>query len=171
MKSIAEVEGAVNKELQFGKLIHSPIVAWAFDMSRAQVEPVPVALGAHAKFLKNGGADDFHLVPANPGFFQMAYVAELRREHFERLTAELRAEIKQTAGTFELGVWTPEDTTDWREVALMCEEDIFEGLTISRMPVETEEDPRDEVCGVLHGDRHAGQSCDPNGNFAMRSAW
>ena len=135
MNSIAEVKIAVNKELQFGKLIHSPIVAWAFDMSRAQVEPVPVAVGARAKFLKNDDADDFRLVPANPGFFQMAYVAELRREHFEKLTAEQRAEIKQTAGIFELGVWTPEDTTDWREEALMCEESAFENLIMSPAPV------------------------------------
>ena len=61
MKSIAEVETAVNKELQFGKLIHSPIVAWAFNMSRAEVEPVPVAVGGSAKLLKNY-TGNFHLV-------------------------------------------------------------------------------------------------------------
>ena len=131
MKSIAESETAVNKELQFGRLIHSSVVAWAFDMSRAKVEPVPVAVGPRAKFLKNGGADEFHLVPANPGFFQMAYVAELRREHFEKLTSEQRAEIKETSGVFELGVWTPEDTTDWREAALIQEEGLFEDLLLS----------------------------------------
>jgi hypothetical protein len=122
MKSIAEVETAVNKELQFGRLIHSPVVAWAFDMSRARVGPVPVAVGGHARFLQNGGESDSHLIPANPGFFQMTYVAQLRREHFAKLTAEQRAEIRQTAGAFELGIWGPEDTTDWREAALMCEE-------------------------------------------------
>jgi len=143
MKSIAEVEMAVNKELQFGKLIHSPIVAWAFDMSRAQVEPIPVAVGDRAKFLKNGDAADFQLVPANPGFFQMAYLAQLRKEHFAKLTAEQRAEIKKTAGTFELGVWTPEDTTDWREAALMCEERTFDDLT----PLENR---MDEFCSALH---------------------
>lgn len=146
MKRIAEVEMAVNKELQFGRLIHSPIVAWAFDMSRAQVEPIPVAVGARAKFLKNGGAADFQLVPANPGFFQMAYVAQLRREHYAKLTAEQRAEIKKTAGSFDLGVWTPEDTTDWREAALTCEEDIFEDLV---MPTGAES-PMNEFCGALH---------------------
>jgi len=132
MKSIAEVETAVNKELQFGKLIHSPIVAWAFDMSRAEVAPVPVAVGAGTKFLKNYNTGDFHLIPANPGFFQMAYMTEFRKEHFEKLTAEQRAEIKKTAGIFELGIWTPEDTTDWREEGLTCEEDIFEDLIPSR---------------------------------------
>jgi hypothetical protein len=71
----------------------------------------------------------------------MAYVAELRREHFEKLTAEQRAEIKQTAGTFELGIWTPEDTTDWREEALMCEESAFENLV---------ENPMDEFMRALH---------------------
>jgi hypothetical protein len=130
MKGIAEVEMAVNKELQFGRLIHSPVVAWAFDMSRAQVGPVPVGVGDRARFLQNGGESDFHLIPANPGFFQMAYVAQLRREHFSKLTAEQLALIKQTAGTFELGVWTPEDTTDWREAALMCEENHFEDLLL-----------------------------------------
>jgi hypothetical protein len=147
MKSIAEVEMAVNKELQFGKLIHSPVVAWAFDMSRAQVEPVPVAVGGHARFLKNGGNDEFHLVPANPGFFQMAYVVDgLRREHFEKLTAEQRNEIKKNAGAFEIGIWTPEDTTDWREEALICEEINFDNL-IAPPP----ENPMDEFCGALHG--------------------
>lgn len=141
MKSITEVETAVNKELQFGKLIHSPIVAWAFDITRSQVEPVPVAVGGYARFLKNHLAS-FHLVPANPGFFQMFYLAELRREHYEKLTAEQRAEIKQTAGTFELGIWMPEDTTDWREEALMCEENTFENLI---------ENPGSELCGALHG--------------------
>jgi hypothetical protein len=148
MKSIAEVETAVNKELQFGKLIHSPVVAWAFDLSCSRVAPVPVAVGGYAQFLKNSAPASFHLVPANPGFFQMAYMAELRREHFEKLTAEQRAEIKQTAGVFELGVWTPEDTTDWREEALMCEESTFENLMMSRAPLEG---PMDEFCGALHG--------------------
>ena len=64
----------------------------------------------------------------------MSYVAELRREHFKKLTVEQRTEIKRTAGTFELGIWTPEDTTDWREEALMCEEDNFENLIMSGAP-------------------------------------
>src|SRR5215472_2344872 len=141
MKSIAEIETAVNQELQFGRLIHSPIVAWAFDMSRAEVEPVLVAVGPRAKFLKNGGADEFHLVPANPGFFQMAYVAELRREHFKKFTAEQRAEIKQMAGTIELGIWMPEDTTDWREEAFLCEEELFDEFptTITAAPLGTDD--------------------------------
>jgi hypothetical protein len=148
MKSIAEVEAAVNKELQFGELIHLPVVAWAFDMSRAQVGPVPVGVGGCARFLQNGSESDFHLVPANPGFFQMAYVAHLRKVHFNKLTAEQRAEIRQTAGTFGLGVWGPEDTTDWREAALMCEENLFEDLV--PLPAEPQENPTDEFCAALH---------------------
>jgi hypothetical protein len=146
MKSIAEVETAVNKELQFGRLIHSPIVAWAFDMSRAEVELVPVAVGPRANFLKNYRGE-FHLIPANPGFYQMAYVTELRREHFKKLTAEQLAEIRQTAGTFALGIWTPEDITDWREAALSCEEDIFDELlaTITTAPFGT-----NEFCSAAH---------------------
>jgi hypothetical protein len=126
MRSIAEVETAVNKELQFGKLIHLPIVAWAFDRSRASVEPVPVAVGGFARFLKNGASADFQIVPANPGFFQMFYLVE--RIHCKKLSAEQRAEIRKNAGAFELDVWTPEDTTDWREEALMFERDYFEDL-------------------------------------------
>ena len=49
MKSIIEVETAVNKELKFGKLVHHPIVAWAFDMSRAQVDII-------RRLLRNSGA-------------------------------------------------------------------------------------------------------------------
>ncbi|HTT19484.1 MAG TPA: hypothetical protein VMG82_11085 [Candidatus Sulfotelmatobacter sp.] len=128
---------AVNKELQFGKLIHSPIVAWAFNMSHVEVVPVPVAVGS-ARFLKNY-TGNFHLVPANPGFFQMAYMAELRKEHFDKLTKEQRDEIKKTAGIFELGIWTPEDITDWREEALTCEEDLFEDLILLPADVTTGE--------------------------------
>ena len=150
MKSIAEVEEAVNKELQFGRLTHSPVVAWAFDMSRAQVEPVPVAVGTYAKFLNNGSADEFHLVPANPGFFQMAYVAQLRRAHFDKLTAEQRSEVKKKAGIFELGVWTPEDTTDWREEALMFEESTFDDLMPDPDDPTAKPSPMDEFCDALH---------------------
>jgi hypothetical protein len=56
--------------------------------------------------------------------------------------------MRQTAGTFELGVWTPEDTTDWREEALMCEESNFENLITSRALLDS---PMDEFCGALHG--------------------
>jgi hypothetical protein len=126
MRGILEIETAVNKELQFGELIHQPIIAWAFDMSRAMVEPVPVAVGGHAQFLKNGDSANFQIVPANPGFFQMSYLAD--RAQLKKLSAEQRSEIKKNAGAFDLGVWTPEDTTDWREAALECEGDIFEDL-------------------------------------------
>jgi len=149
MKSIAEVEEAVNKELQFGRLTHSPVVAWAFDLSRAQVEPVPVAVGTYAKFLNNSAAE-FHLVPANPGFFQMAYVAQLRREHFDKLTAEHRAEVKKKAGIYELFIWTPEDTTNWREEALMFEESTFGYLMPDPDDPTAKPSPMDEFCGALH---------------------
>jgi hypothetical protein len=125
MKSIAEVEIAVNKELVFGQLIHSPVVAWAFDMSRAQVEPIPVAVGGYAPFLKNETTANFQLLPASPAFFQVFYLVTSGR-CLKNLSAEHRAEIKRSAGSFYLGLWTPEDTTDWREVALTCERDVFE---------------------------------------------
>jgi hypothetical protein len=147
MKSIAEVEESVNKELKYGKLIHSPIVAWAFDMSRARVGPDPVATGPHAHFLKNDDGTNFHLVPANPGFFMVSYVAELRREYFQKLTAEQRAELRKTGGSFELGVWGPEalDSPEaWRDAALMCEEDLIP------IPAEPQKNPTD-ICGALHG--------------------
>lgn len=154
MKRISEVESAVNKELHFGKLIHLPIVAWAFDMSRAGVEPIPVAVGAYAKFLKNYSLSaSFTLVPANLGFFQMYYAAQLRREHFQKLTPEQRAEITQTAGGFELGIWTPEDSTDWLEEALRFEENFFEELV--PLPEEPQENPMDELCDPLHSTRSA----------------
>ena len=81
MKSILEVVTAVNKELRYGQLIHQPIVAWAFDMSRAQVQPEPVAVGGSARFLENRCGKNIQLVPANPGFFQM-YYASAGQERF-----------------------------------------------------------------------------------------
>jgi hypothetical protein len=138
MKSVTEVENAVNKELQFGRLIHSPIVAWALDVSRAMVEPVPVAVGGYAQFLKNGASANFQIVPANPGFFQMFYLAD--RANCKKLSAEQRSEIRKNAGAFDLGVWTPEDTTDWREAALTCEGTIFEDLTFTNESLRDDHD-------------------------------
>jgi hypothetical protein len=55
----------------------------------------------------------------------MSYVAENRRE------------------PFELGVWEPGDTSDWREVALMFEEDIPKDLDspANSSPMENHESP------------------------------
>lgn len=135
MKSILEVVTAVNKELRYGQLIHQPVIAWAFDMSRAQVQPEPVAVGGPARFLENGASAAFQLVPANPGFFQMYYVIRRLPQLLERLTAEQRAEIRQTAGSYYLGLWRPEDSDDWREAALRYEQDIFEEVGTAYPPV------------------------------------
>jgi len=130
MTNISGVTTAANKELKHGQLIYQPIVAWAFDMSRTQVQPDPVAIGGYAKFLENKASAALQLIPANPGFFQMTYLVDCSRELLQRLTPELRAEIKKTAGAFELGVWGPEDSTDWLALALECEHNIFEELVL-----------------------------------------
>ena len=149
MKSISEVEEAVNKELQFGRLTHSPVVAWAFDLSRAQVDPIPVAAGTYAHFLRNDAAE-FHFVPANPGFFQMAYVVQLRKEQLAKLHADQQAEIRQKAGIYELFIWTPEDTTDWREEALMFEENNFGYLMPDPDELTANSAPIDEFMEAVH---------------------
>lgn len=126
MKSILEVQTAVNKELRHGQLVHQPIVAWAFDMSRARPQPEPVAVGGYARFLEN--RDGIQLIPANPGFFQMYYLIQRSNDLLERLSAEMRAEIRRTAGSFYVGLWCPEDSTDWLGTTLSWERDLFEGL-------------------------------------------
>jgi len=94
--------------------LHRTRVAWAFDKSRAMVQPEPVTVGGSAPFLKNGASADFQIVPANPGFFQMFYLADRCGAIFKKLSAEQQIEIRKDAGAFYLNIWIPEDTTDWR---------------------------------------------------------
>lgn len=148
MNSITEVESAINKELKFGKLIHSPVVAWGFDLSRASVSPEPIATGGHAPFLKNSATADWKIIQANPGFFHVSY--ELRRGDFKSMTPELRAEIKKNAGAFFIGIWDSENTDDWKELALSCEKTILEEFV--PLPAELQENPMDEFCGALHSE-------------------
>lgn len=123
MSSITRNEPEVKKELKFGKLTRSPIVAWGFDTSTSKVRPSPIAVGPRARFLDVGNESyrtrpRWRFIPATPGFYEVSYTVDPQHR---KLFDVPEAEMRRTAGTFYLGVETPDDGIDWLKVAHNCE--------------------------------------------------
>jgi hypothetical protein len=118
MSSITRNEPEVKKELKFGKLTRSPVVAWGFDTSTPKVSPRPIAVGPSARFLDVGNPymarPRWSFVPATPGFYEVSYTVDPQHR---KLFDVPEAEMSRTAGTFYLGTETPNDDVDWLKIA------------------------------------------------------
>jgi hypothetical protein len=147
MSSITRNEPEVKKELKFGKLTRSPIVAWGFDTSTSKVSPSPIAVGPRARFLDVGSAymtsPRWSFIPATPGFYEVSYTVDPQHR---KLFDVPEAEIIRAAGTFYLGTETPDDGIDWLKVACDWE---YRHTFFSTDEMGS---PMDEFCSALQGD-------------------
>jgi hypothetical protein len=98
---IAESTQPVDKKLRFGRLVRSPIVAWAFDVAAAKLTPVPVAAGAYGLFVDNKPSNSWKFVPASPGSYQVSYIVD--PEH-RRSFSSRDPDLKRSAGALLLGL-------------------------------------------------------------------
>jgi hypothetical protein len=117
MNIVAEKPSSVNKKLRFGKIIRSPIVAWAFNAAAADISPIPVAYGGYALFLKNRFNTTWQFVPAAPGSYEVSYLVdpEYRKGFGEE------HDMQRLAGAMYLGAEVAGDTeesNDWVAQAL-----------------------------------------------------